>query len=282
MKLLPSIRKTMTDMEYTPRTIRAYTQWMERYIRHHHLQHPTKLGRAGVAQYINHLSSQKRVAAGTQNQALDALILMYDFIGQPIDSTGLRAKMPRRQPETAGHDEIMQIINQLTGRERIMGILCYGSGLSVADAASLKIAQLNFEENSIIMNTRTTVLPEMGRDELRRQIALAGAAPGNIAGYLFPSRKLHGERCYHVSPSSLQKAMLKAANKTGLNHRRITPRVLRASFIIRLLEAGYNARTVQELAGFATVEQVMVYQRILDIRGMVSPLDNIEKNSANY
>lgn len=145
------------------------------------------------------------------------------------------------------------------------------SGLSVSECARLRIRQLDFGTNLVILNNRTTVLPDLGREQLQAQATLARDWPGNVEGYVFPSSRMHGGRCWHVSPSSLQKALKQAAP----GDRRITPRVLRHSFVLRLLEAGYDVRTVQEVSGFADVESVMVYQRMLDTRGVVSPLDEL-------
>lgn len=39
----------------------------------------------------------------------------------------------------------------------------------------------------------------------------------------------------------------------------------------------YNTRTVQNVAGFASVKSVMVYQRMNDMQNVVSPLENIRK-----
>lgn len=57
--------------------------------------------------------------------------------------------------------------------------------------------------------------------------------------------------------------------------RRISPKVLRHSFVLHLLEARYDARTVQELVGFSDVKQVLIYQKILDRKGVISPIDAV-------
>jgi len=55
-------------------------------------------------------------------------------------------------------------------------------------------------------------------------------------------------RRHHVSESSVQKAVKKAARLAGIN-KRVTCHTFRHSFATHLLENGYDIRAVQELHG---------------------------------
>jgi site-specific recombinase XerD len=257
-ELLARVRREMVEMEYNKDTIQTYTRWMVQYILFHKLQHPAELGRDGVEAFINHLAVRRRVAAGTQNQALSALVVLYKVLGQPLDLTDLRARGRRRSvPETASRHEITDVLDRLTGRNWLMATLVYGAGLTISECAKLRISQVDFETNSIIIRDKITVLPEMGRTELRQQMAIAKGWPGNVDGYVFPSGRMHQGRCWHVSPSSLQKAVKKA----GVDYKRITPKVMRASFGRHLLDKGYDIRTVQGVLGYRSVKSAMRLRR---------------------
>ena len=59
------------------RTEEAYRFWIRRYILFHHKQHPQALGTQGIAPFVNHLAVDRKVAASTQSQALNAILFLY-------------------------------------------------------------------------------------------------------------------------------------------------------------------------------------------------------------
>ena len=99
--------------------------------------------------------------------------------------------------------------------------------------------------------------------------------------YVFPSPRLSEDprtgivRRHHISGSSLQKAVKRAARLAGIN-KRVTCHTFRHSFATHLLENGYDIRTVQELLGHKDVKTTMIYTHVLN-RGPLavrSPLDD--------
>ena len=77
-----------------------------------------------------------------------------------------------------------------------------------------------------------------------------------------------------MSPSSLQRAIRKAAQVAGIP-KPVFPHTLRYSFATHLLEVGYDIRTVQELLGHKDVKTTMIYTHVLQRGGLAvcSPLD---------
>jgi site-specific recombinase XerD len=98
------MRKLVSEIRrrgYSIRTEQAYGQWVTRYLRFHDTHNPAELGAAQVTQFLEYLAVDRHVAASTQNQALNALVLLYSQIldsqlGRPDDI--VRAKRPRRLP----------------------------------------------------------------------------------------------------------------------------------------------------------------------------------------
>ncbi|MFX8219247.1 phage integrase N-terminal SAM-like domain-containing protein, partial [Acinetobacter baumannii] len=68
---------------YSLRTEQAYVRWIWRFVQYHGRRHPRELGAAEVEAFLSHLAVAGRVAAGTQNQALAALLFLYrEVLGQ--------------------------------------------------------------------------------------------------------------------------------------------------------------------------------------------------------
>ena len=79
----------------------AYVHWIKRFIYFHGKRHPRELGEAEVTAFLNDLATACNVAGGTQNQALSALLFLYqEVLGKDLAwLDGLvRAKRPPRLP----------------------------------------------------------------------------------------------------------------------------------------------------------------------------------------
>lgn len=319
-KLLDQLREVLRVKHYSLRTEEAYGQWVRRYLKFHRNAagawiHPRELGAADVVAFLNHLANVESVAAGTQNQALNALSFLYtQVLGMELGDLGefLRASKRRRVPVVLSKDEVGRLLAALEGTYRLMGQVLYGTGLRLLELLRLRIQDLDFERNQIVVRggkgdkDRVTVLPEALRAGLLEHLkrvrrlweedvregfgevylpeALARKYPKAAREWgqqwVFPSRSRSRDprsgkmRRHHVQETGLQRAV-----KAGLRLGRITKpgscHTLRHSFATHLLENGYDIRTVQDLLGHKDVSTTQIYTHVMQKPGLGvrSPLD---------
>ena len=93
-KLADRIRDAIRLRGYSIRTEKAYLHWYERFVRFHKLRHPATMGAPEVEAFLTHLAVHEQVSASTQNQALSALLFLYqEVLGIPLGNVhALRAK----------------------------------------------------------------------------------------------------------------------------------------------------------------------------------------------
>jgi len=286
------------------RTERAYLEWISRFITFNKGRHPEEMGEDEVRTYLEYLAMKRRVAASTQNQALNALVFLYrNVLKTPLEEIGefARARRPARLPVVLSRKEVEEVLSNLTGTFALMAGLMYGSGLRLMECVRLRVQDVDFGNNQIVVRDgkgqkdRVTVLPIRYQTLLKehlqrvRELFNADRAEGLDGVYIwsslerkypkastewgwqwvFPSKSLSVDprtktvRRHHVHENGLQKALKDAARQAGIA-KRVSTHVLRHSFATHLIEGGYDIRTVQELLGHSNVSTTMIYTHVLN------------------
>lgn len=312
-KLLDQLREVLRVKHYSLRTEEAYVQWARRYLKFHRDQagswiHPRDLGPADVVAFLNHLANGEHVAAGTQNQALNAIVFLYaQVLAVDLGDLGefLRANKRRRVPVVLSKGEAEQLLAALEGTWRLMAQLLYGSGIRLLELLRLRVHDIDFARNQIVVRggkgdkDRVTMLPESLRTAMMEHLkrikllweadvregfgevylpeALARKYPNAAKEWgwqwVFPSRsRSRDPRSGRQRRHHVQETGLQRAVKAGLRLCGITKaascHTLRHSFATHLLENGYDIRTVQDLLGHKDVTTTQLYTHVMQKPGL--------------
>lgn len=130
------------------RTEEEYVAWARRYILFHNKKHPSAMGPEEINAFLTHLAVEKNVAASTQNQALSAILFLYKEVLQ--ENVGwitdlVRATKPKRLPVVFAREEVARLLGRMTGVDRLVAELLYGSGLRVIEAVRLRVWELRWQ-----------------------------------------------------------------------------------------------------------------------------------------
>jgi integron integrase len=316
-QLLDDVGRAIATKHYSRKTGEAYTRWIYRFILYHGKKHPKDLSGPEVSQFLSHLATERRVAASTQNQALSAILFLYKEILEielPWLDDIVRAKQPVRVPTVLTRREVELVMDRLKGPTWLAASLLYGSGLRLMEALRLRVQDLDFERQEILVRRgkgrkdRRTMLPQRLHEPLKNHLRAARRqhqsdlkkwagyveVPGALTKkfpnanrewtwqWVFPAtrryrdRETGEQRRHHLHASVIQRAVKTAAREAQIT-KRVTTHTLRHSFATHLLEAGYDIRTIQELLGHNDLATTMVYTHVLNKggQGVKSPLDEM-------
>jgi site-specific recombinase XerD len=123
MKLEDQLRDTMRFKHLSFKTEESYVGWSRRYLLWHGKKHPSEMGAVEVEAFLIHLAEERKPAASSQNQALNALVFLYREVLK-VDLEGVdaqRAKHTKRLPILLTQAEVAEHrarIEQIHKRDR--------------------------------------------------------------------------------------------------------------------------------------------------------------------
>jgi len=306
-KLLDQVRQAVRMRHYSYMTEKVYVHWIKRFIFFHNKRHPAEMGEVEIARFLSSLASDSHVSASTQNQALNAVVFLYNHVMEKkigLIQGIIRAKRSRRLPIVLTKDEVKKVFSCLGGDPWLMTVLLYGAGLRLMECCRLRVKDIDFARNQIVIRAgkgdkdRYTMLPAAAKRALLKHLdqakrrheqdlknGLGRVALPNALERKYPhagkdwawqwvfsapqhyTDKVTGERRRH----HLHESVLQRAVREAVVKAGITKpascHTFRHSFATHLLEDGYDIRTVQELLGHRDVSTTMIYTHVLNRGG---------------
>lgn len=315
-RFLQDVRNGMRVRGYSLATEKTYVLWIRRFIHFTGDAHPAEVEITRITDYLSYLAVQRHVSINTQKTALNALVYLFaKHLGREVGDLGFKlARKQRHLPSVLTVGEVRKILSQLSGRNKLIIQLLYGSGLRVSECLRLRVQDVDLSRFALTIHDgkgrkdRKTLLSSKLEPQLREQIdgareiqkqdyargvgsslpmALARKYPeahrSLLWAYLFPARSLcahplTGELCrHHLHHTVVRKFLKVAVRNAGIDYKRVTTHTFRHSFATHLLVNGSDLRSVQELLGHNDVSTTQIYTHVLGrhYAGTNSPLDQI-------
>ena len=231
-------------------------------------------------------SSQSRIISGIRN-FYDYLIFENIISNNPVDNIEL-PKIEKKLPNILSIEEIDRIINSINKEkpesERNIAIIetLYGCGLRVSELINLKISNLFFSEDFIIVT---------GKGNKQRLVPISEVNKKSINCYILNSRsKLKIKEEYKDTlflnrrGSKLSREMIftiikKLVLKSKIN-KKISPHSFRHSFATHLLENGADLKSIQQLLGHQSITTTEIYMH-LDNKALLNVMNKYHPRSEN-
>lgn len=306
-RLLDRVRDRICVLHYSRSTEKVYVYWIVSFIRFHRMRHPMEMGAQEVEAYLSYLATQRDVAAGTQNQAMHAILFLYKQvlgIELPWLDGITRAKPSKRLPTVLTQAEVQAMLRHVDGLPGLVIRLLYGTGMRLMEGLRLRVKDIDFatrcitvrggkgDKDRVVPLPESLVAPLQARLAERRKMHDIDLAKGMAdvelphalerkyrnAGKEFGWQYVFAAADYSTDPRTGVIRRHHLCEKTIQRHvkdaaraagilKPCHPHVLRHSFATHLLEAGYDIRTVQELLGHKDVSTTMIYTHVLNRGG---------------
>lgn len=301
-------REVMRFRRLALRSEQAYLEWIKRFIFFHDKRHPKDMGEPEVRAFLTHLAVQRRVSAGTQNHALNALVFLYrHVVGREFELlAGVeRARRSVRVPVVLSKAEVQRLLAALPDKYRLFFQFLYGTGLRLMEGLRLRIKDVDFDRNQIVVRggkgdkDRVTMLPESLRLAMQAHLQRvrllhkkdlaeglgAVALPGALKlkypraerewiwQWFWPGAMIlvdpaDGQRKRYHLHETSIQRVMQTAVKLAGLTKPATCHTLRHSFATHLLENGYDIRTVQDLLGHKDVSTTQIYTHVMQKPGL--------------
>lgn len=196
MSLLDRVRDVGLIRHLSGSTIHCYQSWISDFLRfsreNGRWRHPSEMGAAEVEAYLTHLARDRRISASTQNQALCAIVFLYNQV--LIDELGpehlgrfhaQRASRPIRVPTVLSSGEVERLIDAVEpgSLHRLMVEILYGTGMRLMECCMLRVRDLDFDRSQIVIRS--------GKGDKDRIVMLPGRCAGSLAEQVRRVRHRH-------------------------------------------------------------------------------------------
>ncbi|HKM07143.1 MAG TPA: tyrosine-type recombinase/integrase [Sphaerochaeta sp.] len=242
------------------------------------------IGKKDLVAYHAYLVARKSKKSGepleahTINAFFRSAVLIFSILYRagvipenPAHGLTLDIPIPsgmKRRPLT--RDEITRFLESIETdtrqglKDRTLFELIYSSGLRVAEAASLKVCDIDFDRREMVVRgkfdrDRMVPISTVARDFLLTYLGEKIRTPDAwvFVGYGGPT---HGR---HIASTSISERFRTLLRRFDMDKKEISTHSIRHSTATHLLENGASIRHVQELLGHHCIESTVRYTHVM-------------------
>jgi integrase/recombinase XerC len=215
-----------------------------------------------LADWVSELGRARehgKLAPATIGRKLASVRSLLRFTRGPgyVPDASLAPRRPRRLPDAPKQREVEDIVDGLGGdtaltlRNQALVELVYSAGLRSAEAVSLDLGDVDFEQEHVHVRH--------GKGAKDRVVPLGEEAAHLVARYLHEARPKLAAGAENALFLSVRGHRLDTSTL-----RRLVPHPhrLRHAFATHLLEGGADLRTIQELLGHASLSTTQMYSHV--------------------
>jgi integrase/recombinase XerD len=276
--MTPLRQRFIEDMQVrglAPTTQRSYIHYVAEFAKFYN-KSPEHLDLEAVRQYEIHLLNERKLSPQSVNTFISSVQFLYTVtLEMPWGKQCFpRVRVAETLPVVLDPEEVAGFFDYVPSlKYRAALMLCYGAGLRIAEAAAVKVSDID--------SKRMLIRVEQGKGKKDRYVMLSPRLLAVLRRYwraarpriwMFPSWRENK----HLTPTSLSNACRDASRQCGLT-KRITAHTLRHSFATHLLEGGTDTRVIQVLLGHSRIDSTARYTKVSAhvIAGTPSPLDSV-------
>ena len=229
-------------------------------------------------------NTSPNVKSSSQSRRISGLKSFFNFLMfekkikiSPIENIE-SPKIGRTLPETLSIKEIEMLIESIDlthpqgARNRAIIETLYGSGLRVSELINLKISDLYFDEDLILIN---------GKGNKQRLVPMGNMSKKQIKIYISDHRKTKdikyrdtlflNRNGRNISRVMIFNIVNELAKKNNIK-KKISPHTFRHSFATHILENGADLRTIQQMMGHENITTTEIYMH-LDSKHLLAELE---------
>lgn len=169
----------------------------------------------------------------------------------------VKSRNSKKLPKYLSIDELKALLSApyKVNQHHIL-MMKYGCkcGLRNAEICNVKVSDHNFEDHNMIV---------FGKGSKERMVPVPLDFENDIKKYLGEKNLIGGDKLFDITPKGLYAMVKRYGIKGGLDLE-VHPHMLRHTFAVQGLKAGWNLRTLQKALGHKSLTTTQVYLEITD------------------